>query len=56
MDHKPLTMAQKLSRWQKIYKKINKEILEKNLSGIDAALYYQNRVKEEKLKMLKASL
>jgi hypothetical protein len=53
MAQKPLTAAQKFSRWQKIYKKIKREIREQGLEGAAAVAYYQQRVYEEKMKMLK---
>jgi len=43
-----LTPGEKVDKWQKIYKKINKEILDHKLRSMDALLYYQARVQEEK--------
>jgi len=46
----------KIMIWRKIYKQINKEIAEQGLEGIEAAMHYQKRVKEEKFKMLGVKL
>jgi hypothetical protein len=43
-----LTQFEKYKKWQNAYKKINKQIREKNLLGVDAAIFYQQRVKDYK--------
>ena len=43
--------AKKMAKWNKIYRIIKAEIREKKLSGTEAAVYWYQRIQEEKLKM-----